>query len=120
MKDSIFSFGLSRAVPESASAAWGARWIFPDDVVWDRTSWHNFESDSGQKLMKWLDSGALMRAREGARRLSSSGKLSQVSQETVTLHEDDLGKIVGNPQRSHGYLYVSAWLKEEAVDLAAS
>jgi hypothetical protein len=30
-------FGLREAVPPDAPAAWGARLIYPDDVVWDRT-----------------------------------------------------------------------------------
>jgi hypothetical protein len=113
MRDDIFSFGLSRAVPEKAAAAWGARWIFPDDIVWDRTSWHNGKSEAGDRLMKWLgsDGGAMMRARESARKMAASGVLTRLGQETVVLHEDEIGKIVGNPQRSHGYLYVAAWLK---------
>ena len=111
MKDSIFSFGLSREVPEGVGAAWGARWIFPDDVVHDRTSWYAPFSDAANDLQHWLDSGAWMTASVAARERARSGSLTHVGQETVVLFEDDLGKIVGNPQRSHGYLYIGAWLK---------
>ena len=112
MKDSIFSFGLSREVPEGVGAAWGARWIFPDDIVWDRTSWYSPDMEAYEALKTWLDSGALMKARVAARERSRSGALTPVGQETVVLHQDEVGKIVANPQRSHGYLYVAAWLKE--------
>jgi hypothetical protein len=29
----------------------------------------------------------------------------------VTLYEDERGIVRANPQGSHGYLYVAAWLK---------
>ena len=86
MKDSIFSFGLSREVPEGVGAAWGARWIFPDDIVWDRTSWYSPDMEAYEALKTWLDSGALMKARVAARERSRSGALTPVGQETVVLH----------------------------------
>jgi hypothetical protein len=38
-------------------------------------------------------------------------------EELVTLYEDVNGIVVGNPRRSFGYLYVAAWLKDEAAPL---
>lgn len=40
-------------------------------------------------------------------------QIGQDGGQTVTLFEDNIGRIVGNPQRSYGYLYVAAWLHSE-------
>jgi hypothetical protein len=55
--------------------------------------------------------GALRSALTRARELADSYELRPSDARQVTLHEDEQGKILGNPQGSHGYLYVAAWMK---------
>lgn len=103
-------FGLSNAVPEDVRTAWGARWIWPDDMLPDRQGFETDLDDAGaDAFFTWLNSGPLMKARAEARRLASSHQLSTTENRQVTLYEDDGGIVVGNPNGSHGYLYVSAW-----------
>jgi hypothetical protein len=101
-------FGCTRAIPDEVKTAWGARWIFPADMIWDRQDLRGPEAD---RLKKWLNSGALRTAAAKAQRLSSNSGLTPDGDETVTLYEDACGIIRGSPQRSFGYLYVAAWLK---------
>ena len=106
-------FGLSNAVPPTAEAAWGARWIFPDDHVFDRVGWHGErDSEASKKLLRWLnDEGAFKKARTAAAKLAKNYKLEGSEHRQVTLYEDEKGIVVGNPQASFGYLYVAGWLK---------
>lgn len=106
-----FSFGLHEAVPAEATAAWGARWIFPDDMLPDRQSFPGMDTPEGQQLRTWLNGGALHKARTHARKLADQCGISHDSDKTVTLFEDETGKIVGNPRASYGYLYVAGWIK---------
>jgi hypothetical protein len=52
-------------------------------------------------------------SREAARTLLRSGELSWSGDATVTLYDDDVVTVVGNPRRSFGYLYVGAWFKAD-------
>jgi hypothetical protein len=112
MSDLRLPWGASRSVPEGVTTAWGARFIFPDDLLFDR---QGFAGPDTEPLMQWLNGGALQDARNMARELARGvGTLRPDEDRTVTLHEDERGIIVGNPQASHGYLYVAAWLKPAA------
>lgn len=104
------AFGLNKEVPATVTTAWGARWIFPNDQLYDRQDFVNPKSPAGQKLMDWLDGGAIKKAMATAAKLP---KTFQRDDLTVTLFEDTTAIIKGNPQASHGYLYVCAYLKEE-------
>ena len=105
------SAGASRVPRVQAGKTRGARWIFPDDILWDRTSWYSTDQERADALQTWLNEGALGKARNTAREMARSFALTKTGEDTVVLHEDAVGKIVGNPNRSHGYLYVAAWLK---------
>jgi hypothetical protein len=105
MTDLRLAFGCVKALPEGTTTAWGARLIYPDDLVWDRQDMVGPERET---LARWLNSGALREALAAAR---THRELDPAKDVTVTLHEDRTGIVVGNPQRSHGYLYVAAWLK---------
>ncbi len=108
-------FGLGSAVPKTATAAWGARLIFPVDLLRDRQSFPGMETAAGAKLKHWLNrDGDLRKALAEARKLSKSFKLAPEDRYDVTLYEDAVGCIVANPNASYGYLYCAAWLKEEA------
>jgi hypothetical protein len=110
------AFGLNAALPEGVEAAWGARLIFPDDLLWDRQGTiRDDDSSAWLELQAWLDGkprgkGALKAALDRARALADSGELCSSGTEQVTLYEDADGTIVGNPNGSYGYLYVAAWL----------
>jgi hypothetical protein len=107
MTDLKLSFG--RAVPDGIEAAWGARMIWPDDLVWDRQDM--FGSDEQRKpLAEWLNGGALKAAREKLREMARNEDWLPSSETEATLYEDERGRVIGSPQGSHGYVYVAAWL----------
>lgn len=108
-------WGLREEVPEAATTAWGARWIFPDDVLWDRQDFVNMQTPDGERLKNWLNgasrdnmSGALAKSRAAARKLPKS---FQQESTVIVLHEDGAGVVKANPKGSYGYLYVCAYLK---------
>jgi hypothetical protein len=92
MNDLRLAFGCVKALPEGTTTAWGARLIYPNDLVHDRQDLVGPDADD---LKAWLN----------------GGPLDPTKDVTVTLFEDEDGIIVGNPQGSYGYLYVAAWLK---------
>ncbi len=108
-------FGLSAAVPPSAKAAWGARLIFPADLLHDRQGFHNWDTPDGIRLKDWLNvRGALKAALAQARRLASNFTMTPDENTGFILFEDEVGIIMGNPLASFGYCYVAAYLKYEA------
>jgi hypothetical protein len=110
MAERTLAFGL-RAIPEGVACAWGARLIWPDDMVYDR---QDNIGDEGDRMMLhlWLGDGALKSALTEARRMADSYELRPSEDREVTLSEDETGVVKANPQCSHGYLYVAAWLKQ--------
>jgi hypothetical protein len=108
MPERRLGFGL-RAIPEGVACAWGARLIWPDDLVWDRTDVFGSEIERSA-LIEWLNGGALSAARLEARRMADAYELRGSEDRVVTLHEDEKGVVKANPQSSHGYLYMAAWL----------
>lgn len=92
--------------PEDGRALWGARWIWPNDQVWDRQDCVGPDEDR-KRLLDWLNSGA----GKAAASWQMSVFLAHDEDRQVVLYEDDEGIVIGNPQRSYGYLYVAAWLK---------
>jgi hypothetical protein len=104
-------FGLNGAAPASAKAVWGARWIYPDDQLWDRQDCVGGGVNDRRALIAWLNLVAGRRARERARKLANGYAIAMHSDRTVTLYEDARGLVVGNPLASERYLYVAAWLK---------
>jgi hypothetical protein len=114
------SFGLSRAIPPGVSCAWGARFIYPDDLLWDRQDFVG-EGDEKAALINWLNPGpgqgaAIQKAKDAARKADQKWKLSRDGDQEVILHQDDKGVVVACPNKSHGYLYVAAWLHYEEAD----
>jgi hypothetical protein len=104
------SFGLRTAPVDRP--VWGARLIWPGDLVHDRTSTLG-EDVELQALMAWLNAGPLSEALRCARlkRDAEGNYLRPDEDREVTLYEDERGIVRANPQGSHGYLYVAAWLK---------
>jgi hypothetical protein len=110
------AYGLNTdTIPAHARAIWGARLIWPNDLVHDRTSWDmqpDAEPDR-QALQNWLNEGALRWTLERLANIGGhyEGGLQASEVREIVLYDDDRGVIVANPNASHGYLYVAAWLK---------
>ena len=106
-------FGYTAGVPaDYRGAVWGARLIYPADLVWDRQD-NDYTGDGDREaalkqLHEWLNRGALNAALKACHRFRSD------EQRHAVLHEDERGIIVGNPNASYGYVYVAAWLKDPA------
>lgn len=103
-------YGADKHVPEEVTCAWGARLIFPDDLVWNRQDAFGPEEEK-QALQTWLNGGALKHALSEARRLADEYAIGDADDCMFTLLDCPHGTIVANPQGSYGYLYVAAWLK---------
>jgi hypothetical protein len=103
------AFGL-RQIPDDVVTCWGARLIWPDDLLRDRQDMVGDEIERG-RLSEWLNGGALGAALTRAREMADRHEWAGSEDRTVTLFEDDEGVIRANPQASHGYLYVAGWLK---------
>lgn len=115
-------FGLGRAVPEGVNCAWGARLIYPDDLVFNRQDLVG-GGDEKAALIKWLnpDGGrGIAQALANARLFDNKYRIDRAGGENVVLHQDDQGVIVGSPNHSHGYLYVAGWLHQGKPELQAS
>lgn len=106
------AFGAVRHIPDEVTCAWGARFIWPDDLLWDRQDMVGSEANRAE-LEAWLNDRALAAARITAARMARTYELDQAAWRRVVLYEDGQGIIVGDPQASCGYLYVAAWLKPE-------
>jgi hypothetical protein len=102
--------------PQEVKAVWGARLIWPNDLVWNRQDLQARTDEAKAELMAWLNGpnsgdGALSKALL-ALRTPYELNLNSYSNEEVVIYEDEKGKIIGSAQSSHGYLYVCGWLKE--------
>lgn len=110
MTDLKLAFGCRAGLPEGVAAAWGARWIYPNDFVHDR---QDLKGENVEPLKDWLNGGALNAARIRALELAKTWKMFPSSDTTQVLVDDETGTIIANPQSSHGYLYVAGWLKAD-------
>lgn len=107
-------YGLSNAVPDTATAAWGARLIINMDggvdFVYDRTDMVGVDPAAERAfrnvLKEKLSYGVL---RDAIRDLILTREIdTRVEREVVILDENGI-KVVGNTNASHGYLYIAAW-----------
>lgn len=135
MATKTYTLGEGIAKPPACAEFhyWG-RWIYPNDIVWDR---HEVRGDTttevAEVFIAWLNSDggrALRQAADEAKRLANGFSVETVDDLTGDvmrtwlrmrptdtaqhlLYEDDYGILVGCPSRSHGYLYVTGWRKED-------
>jgi hypothetical protein len=116
----VLEFGLNAALPPRTKVAWGARLIYPDDLVPDRKSQFGMYdpekreyTPKGQKLREWLNNGALGKALKASRFVfPRSYDSSGIDPERIkVMYEDEAGVIKGCP--AGGYVYVAAWLKTQ-------
>ena len=112
-------WGCTRALPEGTTTAWGARLIWPGDLLWDRQGTISENEETRKALHDWLNSGPLRSALERMWTGDRAG-LSPEQQRTVTLYEDALGCIKGDPQGSYGYLYIVGYFWSAAEAAGAS
>jgi hypothetical protein len=103
-------FGHKHDLP-AVTAAWGARLIFPNDVVWDRTDAAG-EPDAKAKLLGYLRETVRTEPFDTAARIASE---MRGSESVFTLFDDGVARVVGSPHGNSGYLYVTAWLHEHEV-----
>ena len=93
-------------------AWWGARTIYNAfdytfDILWDRKQ---TIGENAEPLWKWLDEWGLPTLRKELERLHV-----QANDEEDIVVESHGYKLVANPNRSYGYLYIGAWPIGEMV-----
>lgn len=101
--------------PDDVKAVWGARLIWPNDLLFDRQDLQSRSSDDKEKLIDWLNGpnngdGAIKYMKEVLTVPASVG-LSYSGDQEAVIYEDEKGIIVGSAQSSHGYVYVCGYLK---------
>ena len=107
---------IERAQFDRSPAVWGARAIVENNragfgLVPGRNSWYTEDLKAREALVTLLNNGVLDACRtEFARLRDEHWDINRVSQEYV-LFEDDAVKVVGNTNGSHGYLYLTAYIK---------
>jgi len=113
-------WGLN-AHPDDSPGVWGARAILnvgadnPIDLLPDRQS---SGGDLFPVLMKLLnEAGGMKIAQARVYALLNNYIMSPREGQQFTLVDNDLMTMVANTNGSHGYLYLSAWLKPGAFDL---
>jgi hypothetical protein len=125
-------FGCNQGVPDNVELAWGARWIVQGgsymDQLGDRMGTAVRDDIAEQldaatieamkdDLFAYLNEHVKMEPRENARHLHIVGKLSDRDpfDTVVTIFDDPKCKVVASCQRSYGYVYVAAWLKDHVT-----
>lgn len=125
------SWGYNCELPEGWRARWGARCIWPQgyaygvsggvsggeyplDILGDRQSWHSPEGGEADRraLQTLLNQCGLLRfiqARMAAYVRQRHVNTSEPNE--VVLYENDFVKAVGNSNGSHGYFYLTVYIK---------
>ena len=120
MSEKRLEFGYNRGLPATADTAWGARAILSRngyvDILWDRQGRFGAEKDIARLVArlngKAQGKGLLARAKKRVASLVKAGDMSPSDDHEFVLFEDATVKIVGNPMRSYGYLYIAAFYKQ--------
>ena len=103
--------------PDNVQAVWGARLIWPDDLLHDRQDLASNDDKAKMALIKWLNgevpgNGAIAKMREALQSPYMVGIYPSMKfDDQGIIYEDDKGIIVGSCQQSYGYVYVAGWLK---------
>jgi hypothetical protein len=101
-------WGYPCEVPDGSTAVWGARAIFkpsleqPLDLLPGR---QNAQGADAELLLRGLNSGILDRVQAQARRKDPT------SEAEFVLYEDPWVRVIGSPNGSYGYFYLTAFLK---------
>jgi hypothetical protein len=114
-------YGYNRGIPEGTRAAWGARCIFPNDVVHDRTGFADTgDAEAKRELAEYLRTTVKGTPFMALGELARDYVLVGSRDEEHVIYEDDVAIVKANPQASHGYVYVVAYLKAHAPAVAPS
>ena len=110
------SFGYNRGLPEGVTAAWGCRAIaYQDgtvDPVWDRSD--AFGPDEPRKaLLDYLADTVGSKPFDRAGELLRTYEMKTREEGEFVLYEDDVVIVKGSTNASAGYLYVSAYRRED-------
>jgi hypothetical protein len=111
-KDRKLQWGYNKAVPEAATAAWGARLILTrdgGDLLPDRQDIFYDNDDVKKRLADRLN-----KAKPWGEPLKALIRKQEVRQDVpneIVVYEDDAIKVVGNSNGSYGYFYIAGWLK---------
>lgn len=104
------AFGL-RERPDDLRAVWGARLIWPNDLVHDRQDLAARDDEAKEELIHWLNNGAIKNMRDVLLKDAAALWLFDPKSEHVeVIYSDEKGIIKGSPQGSGGYIYVAGWL----------
>jgi hypothetical protein len=120
------AYGTYHIDASNYDAAWGARLIYAEvmaggtGVVWDRTDMTGSQADK-DKLLAVLNGGAMKLAMDRLRKDAEVGLMDSRTEEAFVPYNDGNhdGRvmIVASPQRSYGYLYVTAVLKNKEEEV---
>jgi hypothetical protein len=99
---------------------YGARWIAPNDIVWDRhaVAERDDKREEREAFIEWLNGGVLRSAAEKSYELHGMGVLSGDKSRIVTLYEDDYGFVIASDFSSYGYTYAGAFRKQDLPDFS--
>lgn len=103
-----------RTFPDDVQAVWGARLIWPADLLHDRQDLAAHSAEAKQELIAWLNGpnrgdGALRKTLDALK--DPYQFFTGNNDDTCALiYSDEQGEIIGSPQGSFGYVYIAAWL----------
>jgi hypothetical protein len=111
------AYGLRRAIPEGVEAVWGARFIAPNDLPYNRQDLVATSDEAKQRLIAWLNGpgagdGAIQGAIDTLR--STYQQLIEIRDGYRAIYEDDEGVIYGSTNNWSGYVYAVGYLKADA------
>ena len=96
-----------------ATCAWGARWIITQqgevDQLYDRQDMIGTREQKDE-LAEWLNNTVKQQPQDALAVLLRTNQISTRETREVVLYEDDRGIVLGNPNSSAGYFYVTARL----------
>jgi hypothetical protein len=88
----------------------------------DRQALWAVDDTSRDELLTWLNAvpelagvvagRAIRHAQQNMADLARYGLVSHADEDTLVLYSDDRGWVFGNPRRSYGYVYVTAFLRD--------
>lgn len=116
-------WGYSTPESEGSPAIWGARAIWPDrhgdpnfplDLLPDRQSMTGEKADR-DGLAYILNNGVLEAVQARMAAYDRTGLVRPDTRNEVVLYDSSTVKVIGNSNASHGYFYVTAFIK--VVDL---
>lgn len=116
MTEQRLRWGYHAGLPAEAGTAWGCRAIIDRhgwvDVLWDRSDIIGEHSD---RLAALLAERYGLQWRAEVTLMLRDGRLSTREDREVILVDDEV-IVKANPMRSAGYLYVVAYLRQDAED----